>query len=275
LQVDFGQNADQTPLLRLVGMDKLPSAIQTTPSAQAELSATLYWRALPELETNYSVFLHLDAPNGQTLATVDELHPENIPTRNWPPGLYLRNPLHLKIPANIPPIRYEVNVGLYDHESGERLVVIPSEATTFNLGSIWLMPPQPRLPQTPLAHFGQHITLWQSDFPADDQALVLYWQTDQPLDQNYTVFVHLLDAGGNLLAQADGMPYAGLYPLTHWQPGQIITDSRPIASLLPNAADLNTIAIGLYDPITEERLPATDATGQALPNNSFVMPVTP
>jgi len=274
-QVDFGHNADQTPLLRLVGMDKLPSAIQVTPSAEAELTATLYWRALPELKTNYSVFLHLDAPNGQTLATVDELHPENIPTRNWPPGLYLRNLLHLKIPANIPPILYEVNVGLYDHESGERLVVIPSEATTFNLGSIWLMPPPPRLPQTPLAHFGQHITLWQSDFPSTDQALVLYWQTDQPLDQNYTVFVHLLDAGGNLLAQADGVPYAGLYPLTNWQPGQIITDSRPIASLLPNAADLDTIAIGLYDPITGERLPATDAMGQALPNNSFVMPVTP
>ncbi|MBI1879510.1 MAG: hypothetical protein HYR94_15040, partial [Chloroflexi bacterium] len=137
LQVDFGLDADQTPLMRLVGMDSLPSAFAAPTAGEAALVTTLYWRTLRELDANYSVFLHLDAPNGQTFATVDEVHPENIPTRNWPPGLYLRNPLHLKIPADIPPIRYDVNVGIYDRQSAQRLAILPGQASTFNLGSIW------------------------------------------------------------------------------------------------------------------------------------------
>jgi hypothetical protein len=63
--------------------------------------------------------------------------------------------------------------------------------------------------------------------------------------------------------------------LTHWQPGQIITDARQFASLLPHPADLAAIAIGIYNPATGERLAATNANNQPLPHNSFVMPVTP
>ncbi|HXV98911.1 MAG TPA: hypothetical protein VEC93_10865, partial [Anaerolineae bacterium] len=276
LQADFGRSAEQSPRLRLVGRDKLPPTVLVTPNETTNLTATLYWRALQELDTNYSVFLHLDAPNGQTFATVDEVHPENIPTRNWPPGLYLRNPLHLEIPANLPPIRYELNAGWYDRQNDERLVILPGNATSFNLGSIWLIPPQPALPQQPLAHFGPHITLWQSDYSSTDHhTLTLHWQTNQLIDQNYSIFIHLLDADGKLLAQADGAPYADLYPLTHWQPGQIITDSRQFASLLPHPADLAAIAIGIYNSTTGERLAATDANNQPLPHNSFIMPVTP
>jgi hypothetical protein len=277
LQVEFGLAADRTPLLRLVGANDLLQALPILNGDTNMVTAVLYWRSLRELDANYSVFLHLDAPNGQTFATADEVHPENIPTRNWPPGLYLRNPLYLEIPADLPPIRYEVNVGLYNRQSNERLAVLPAgEATTFTLGSIWLTPPQPALPSEPLAHFGPHITLWQILYPsADDQALVLSWQTGQPLDQNNTIFIHLLDSGGNLLAQADGAPYAGLYPLSNWQPGQIITDMRPLTSLLPNPADLAAVAVGVYNPVTGERLSATDAAGQPLPENSFVLRVKP
>lgn len=269
MQADFGTG--QTPLLRLVGADNLPPTVHISPGSEAELTATLYWRALQELDTNYSVFLHLDAPGGQTLATTDERHPENIPTRNWPPGLYLRNPLHLQIPPNLPPIRYDLNTGLYDPQTQQRLTILPGEATTYHLGSVWLIPPQPALPQTPLAHFGPAITLWQGDFSANPPTLTLYWQTDQALQQDDAIFVHLLDAQGNLLAQADGAPYEGLYPLSHWLPDQIITDARP----LPDTAGLSSIAVGIYSPVTGQRLPAADAAGQPLPDNRLLIPVNP
>jgi len=32
------------------------------------------------------------------------------------------------------------------------------------------------------------------------------------LDQDYTVFVHLLDSSGKLIAQADSQPRSGTYP---------------------------------------------------------------
>jgi hypothetical protein len=276
LRVDFGQPASAQPLLRLVGLDSLPSAIAIGAGNKAELNVTVYWRAMQELETNYSVFLHLDAPNGQTFATVDEAHPDNIPTRNWPPGLYLRNPLRLPIPANLPPIRYQATVGLYDRATNQRLVVLPGQDTVYQLGALWLTTPRPRLPDAPLARFGQHISLWQATYPAPPgDSLALLWETDTPLDQDYSIFVHLLDTQGNLLNQADGLPYGGLYPLPNWQPGQVVEDARSLTSLLPNPAALKTIAIGLYDPVTGERLPAVDAQGLALPNHSFVLPVAP
>jgi hypothetical protein len=64
-------------------------------------------------------------------------------------------------------------------------------------------------------------------------------------------------------------------PLTHWLSHQVIIDARPLDSLLENREKLAAFAIGIYDLTTGERLPATDVEGHVLPNNSFLIPVTP
>ncbi|MBN1219513.1 MAG: hypothetical protein JXM69_11330 [Anaerolineae bacterium] len=263
LQVNF---ADQ---MRLVGMDALPEVVRPGDT----LLVTVYWRALPDLDNNYSVFLHLDTLDGRSWATADEDSPEHIPTHNWPTTMYLRNRLALDVPVDLPPLRYDVNVGVYRRDTGERLEIWPDGATNFRLGSVWVESSTPDLPDTPVARFGPDITLWQTDF--SDGNLVLIWQAAQPLAQNYVIFVHLLDAEGKLLAQADGVPYAGLYPLPHWRPGQVITDTRSLAALLPDDGQFEAIAIGIYNPATGERLAAATATGNSLPNDSFILPVTP
>jgi hypothetical protein len=262
VQVDF---SDQ---MRLLGVDNLPPEI-TIP---AELTAVLYWRALQEIETNYAVFLHLDAPNGETMATTDERHPENIPTRNWPPGLYLRNPLRLDLPNDLPPIRYTLNAGLYNPETGQRLAMTGSNKTVYSLGHIWLTGPRPKLNTTPLVRFGADIQLWQADYDATAQNLTLYWQADVPVTENYSIFIHLLDSSGNVLAQADGVPYDGLYPPTHWRPQQIITDVRPLPPAPTNT--IANIAIGIYNLDTGERLSVIDVQGDNLPGNSFVLRIS-
>jgi hypothetical protein len=236
---------------------------------ETELEVVLYWRALRELETNYSVFLHLDGPNGQTFATIDEENPENIPTRNWPPGLYLRNPLCLKLPAGLPPVRYELTAGLYRRDTGERLVIQPDGGTNVHLGSLWLTNPQREaLPAVKMATFGPHLSLYQAKLTGN--TLTLLWQTDKRLDQNYTIFVHALDHENQLLSQADGVPYGGLYPLPDWRPGQPVEDIRSF-ELKPEAKQ---IAIGVYDPATGRRLPALGSDGRPLPNDSLIIPVS-
>ncbi len=260
VRADFGDH------LRLVGLDALPQSV----AVGGDLYPVLYWRAIRDLETNYAVFVHLDAPNGQTFATVDERHPENIPTRNWPPGLYLRHPLHLEIPADVPPIRYDVTVGVYDPVRNERLPLAGAEPTTvFAIGSLWLTEPPPALPAQPLAHFGPYLSLWQATVEGDTLSLV--WQTDRPLDPNLTIFVHLLDAEGNLLGQADGAPYAGLYPLANWLPGQPLADRRSLDLPADQKRRLNAIAIGIYETSTDQRLPAATPDGTPLPNHSFTL----
>ena len=265
LRVDFG---DQ---IRLVGVDHLPEAVQLPAEGEATMEAVLYWRAQQDLDANYSVFLHLDAPDGRTMATVDEVSPEDIPTRNWPPGLYLRNSLHLKIPATLPPIRYTLTTGVYRRDTGERLPILPDGETAFTLGSIWLEPPQPSLDvRQPVATFGEQIRLRQASM--HDNIVNLVWQTDHPPVENYSIFVHALDHEGQLITQADGVPYDGLYPLPQWQPGQLIQDRRPLD---PDGNQISRLAIGIYDPATGQRLSAVDSAGQPLPDNSVIITVKP
>lgn len=287
LQVDFGRSPagpeqqpdpQDTPLLRLVGRENFPATVQIDPNGETELAVTVYWRARRSLLTNYAVFLHLDLPDGRTVATADEAPPENIPTRNWPPGLYLRNPLELKIPAGLPPVRYQVNVGLYDRETGERLAVWPwaEEQTSYTLGYVWLVEAGPGPADvSPLVHFGPDIILVGAEIaPAGGDTLTLAWQAGRPVERDYSIFVHLLDVEGRLLGQADGVPYDGLYPLTHWRPGQVIQDTRSIPAAT-GAGRPAAIALGLYDPVTGERLPAVDSQGHSLPQDSFIIPVPP
>ncbi|MCB0166789.1 MAG: hypothetical protein KDI79_21360, partial [Anaerolineae bacterium] len=264
LHVDFG---DQ---IRLVGIDHLPEAVQLPAEGEAVITAVLYWRAQQDLDANYSVFLHLDAPDGRTMATVDEVSPEDIPTRNWPPGLYLRNPLHLKIPATLPPIRYTLTTGVYRRDTGERLPVVPDGGTTFTLGSLWLEPPPLALNvRQPVATFGEGIRLLQATMT--DNTVNLVWQADHPPAENYSIFVHALDAEGQLVTQSDGVPYDGLYPLPQWRPGQLIQDQR----ILDPNGKISQLAIGIYDPATGQRLPAVDGEGQPLTDNSVIITVTP
>jgi hypothetical protein len=121
----------------------------------------------------------------------------------------------------------------------------------------------------PVAGFGPHITLHRATLDAGE--LTLLWQTAEPITRNYSIFVHLLDEQGNLIEQADGVPFGGQYPLPNWLPGHLIKDSRQLDPSRQPA----TIAIGIYDPANGQRLPAVDADGRPFPDNSYLLAVSP
>ena len=93
--------------------------------------------------------------------------------------------------------------------------------------------------------------------PGQPIALTLNWQSIRPVDYDYHVFVHLLDEQGNKLAQRDGQPVQWMRPTSTWQTGDEISDHYGI--LLPETLTLGkyTIAVGLYDPVTGQRLPVS------------------
>jgi 4-amino-4-deoxy-L-arabinose transferase-like glycosyltransferase len=84
--------------------------------------------------------------------------------------------------------------------------------------------------------------------------LNLYWQVRQPLDRDYSLFVHVLDAQGQTVAQRDSVIRQGDYPTSRWQPGEIVLDTPdlPLPALPPGRYSLK---IGLYDLETFARLP--------------------
>ena len=77
-------------------------------------------------------------------------------------------------------------------------------------------------------------------------ALLATWHTNQPLPENYQLFVHLYDQAGNLLLQQDQSPAQGRAPTTTWQPGQLITDRHLLR--LPDELPAGTyfIHFGMY-----------------------------
>lgn len=91
--------------------------------------------------------------------------------------------------------------------------------------------------------------------PGGELLLALRWESLRPMEHDYQVFVHLLNANDEKLAQRDGQPVQWLRPTSTWQPGEKIIDRYGL--LLPE--DLPTgsyaIAVGLYDPVSGQRLP--------------------
>jgi 4-amino-4-deoxy-L-arabinose transferase-like glycosyltransferase len=107
----------------------------------------------------------------------------------------------------------------------------------------------PEYPMTP-ANFGGVLTLLGYDL--EPEGITLYWRAEAEMAHDYTTFVHLLDADGNLLAQADGQPQDGWYPTSVWQVGEEVADGKRM--VWPEERPY-TIVVGAYLLETGERLP--------------------
>ena len=85
-------------------------------------------------------------------------------------------------------------------------------------------------------------------------AMTLYWNSDAPAENYWSVFVHVVAPDGSLTAQHDKIPYDGLYPPDRWWPGQIIDDFYLIQIPPEAPAGDFRLAVGMYDWQTGERL---------------------
>jgi hypothetical protein len=82
----------------------------------------------------------------------------------------------------------------------------------------------------------------------------LEWSATAPVDEDYTVFVHLVGSDGALVTQHDSMPVLNTRPTTSWEPGDLVSDRHWLA-LPPNSpAGDYTIIVGLYKLETLQRL---------------------
>lgn len=93
--------------------------------------------------------------------------------------------------------------------------------------------------------------------PGEPLPLTLWWRAQEPLPENWTVFVHLLGAGDAPLGQDDREPGQASYRTSEWLGGEVIVDQhRP--RLDPAAADEVRVCLGWYDVATGRRLTTSD-----------------
>lgn len=101
-------------------------------------------------------------------------------------------------------------------------------------------------------------------------AMTLVWQAMGAAPQDYSLFVHLVDSQGAMVAQTDGYAVEGTRPTTSWKTGEILIDRRRI--MLPPALPVGDyrLVIGWYDWRTNQRLPSiTGAEQITLPTQSI------
>ncbi|MCS6802296.1 MAG: glycosyltransferase family 39 protein [Chloroflexota bacterium] len=111
--------------------------------------------------------------------------------------------------------------------------------------------------------FGDSIRLLAAEVPpgpyrhADRVPVRLTWQALQPMDRNYSVFVHLFARDNRKVGWYDTYPGLGLRPTRDWIVGEVYQDVIPVyIEYLTEGPVLLRVETGVYDFTTGERLPA-------------------
>lgn len=216
-----------------------------------------------EAENHPNAGIILDAPNQWEVFTY--YHHDGAPVYPIPTG----RPLPDKIGAELTEIaaRHDRLYAIFWGEAQrdpERLVERWLDEHAFKATDEWIgdvrfvtyaVPAEPAVEMATAVHlpFGSAITLkgytLVSDklAPGDIVQITLFWETAVSLQTRYKVFLHLVDANGQLVAQRDSEPGGGLNLTTRWPPGETIIDNHGI--LIPSDLPPGSyqIRIGLYD----------------------------
>ncbi len=103
---------------------------------------------------------------------------------------------------------------------------------------------------------------------AGNLQITTLWQITEPPTFNTTIFVHVLDAQGQLIAQKDGFVFGGTYPMGEWKRRTVLQDIRTI----PFLDDSFSVHVGLYDWVVGERLTAVFKNNSSFPEDSYLLP---
>ncbi len=248
---------------------------------------TLYWHAADQVDVPLTVFVQL-APNDpeQQVASIDDyLGGSHYPSDVWQAGETIRQAHRLQLPDDMPaPGVYWFTIGLYEASDRARLAVVADGAVVpdriVRLGPLRVLSRSIQQPAEKVAfRFGSAVRLNGYDVNlvsapeslSESVTVTLHWEAMAALDQDLAVFIHLLDADGNLVAQHDGPPRQGDFPTWAWEEGDRIPDSHTL--LLPADLERGTyrLVVGVYSRQDGTRLPVFDEANQRVPGDAVVL----
>lgn len=252
-------------------------AVQPTATTHDNIvTVAAQWQVIAPADKNYSVSVLLLTSKGEVLARRETYPGLGLrPTRSLAPGQTFTDlyPLTLTA-APAEPLVARAVVSLFDFDSDTRagfpaLDAAGNEVTPV-VGQLKLVPspwPQYQPQQETSVTFGNAIQLTGYDLTPANQ-LTLYWRSLAPVDADLTLFVHLLDEAGNIIAQADAPPTNGVYPTRWWSPGELIADRRE----LPAAPGVVSLRLGLYNAFNGQRLPVSESS-LPVQDNGVIIPL--
>jgi hypothetical protein len=239
-----------------------------------EVRVDLYWEGLREMEADYRIFLDLVNGVYHVWGKQDgRPYWDGYPTNRWPKGLVLKDVREIKVWPGTPPGSYQVAVSVYDPASGRWLppagggdvVIGPIELSRREPSAVEALDIEHRLSvnlDSRIRLLGYNVTgVFR---PGNEVHLTLFWQALKAMDEDYTVFTHIVNPQGHIWGQKDNPPVDGFYPTTTWEVGEIVRDQYevPISPEAPSGKYY--VVAGMYLSESGQRLSVTDEGGKVV-----------
>ena len=250
-------NATPAPDVSLLGFD-LPG---DTLILNEDNQLALWWQAQADVARDYVVSLQLfDAVGEEATYWLGRPVLSGYPTTRWQAGEVVRDLWQLNLPPEMPPGEYALSLTLFDATS-------QAEVGQVTLGRVAVVERRQQFDLPAMQHevnvdFQDGVKLLGYDLFAEPITgggrlhVNLYWQAQAKIGHAYTVFVHLLGPDGTVTAQHDGIPAGGTIPTLDWVEAEIVSDRHLIEFPTLPAGEYGLV-VGMYDPATGERLPAS------------------
>jgi hypothetical protein len=256
-------NVDFGGALFLGGYDLAP--LQLSPGGRARI--TLHWTPVGSLNRDYTTFVHLINADGVVVAASDHRPgAAYYPTTLWRPGVTVLDAHDLDLAPDLGRAPYAILVGVYSATSGAGLAHLGQPTT---VGLAGASRPADALPPGQYhrsdAVLGGQLALRGYEVTAGGGTVTvrMYWQAVRVPDSDFTVFVHLLDARGGIVAQLDRRPLGGTLPTTSWPAGYLVADDWRVD--VPSGVGTGRYAVlaGAYGAAGDLPLPVVDGRGEA------------
>jgi len=258
-------------LIRLIGAEVSPNTVHPGESVEV----ILYWEPLKSIPWDLTLFIHL-LGRGMEQAGGLDTYPGwgTYPTRLWQPGQVIKDRYLVPVrPDAAAPTRLLVDIGFYYEPTHMSLDKVDEQGRKISsiVGEVRLVPAEPPEYLSQYAvdfELGGRVALRGYDLPRRTVragqviTVTLYWQGLAPMEEDYTAFVHLVDAEEHLVAQHDKQPLDGDWPTSAWQPGETVPDTYTLKIPAQTAAGSYQLRVGLYLLRNGRRLPVSGPPGR-------------
>ncbi len=207
---------------------------------------------------NWSLFIHLENADGLIVAQRD-IYPGQgqLPTSQMNTELLWYNHLAIRVPDYAyAPQTLRVYLGVYDLQTGQRMIAQGSGATSDNrvyLGTVNLLARQQSnvptaIPNAMSINFGGEAELVGYDvsrlvtYPAKQIKVTFYWRALGTMTTDYHVFAQVLQPNtSNVFGSHDAQ-----LATTTWKVGEIIKDEHTISLATDTAPGTWQLQVGMY-----------------------------
>jgi len=259
--------------------DSLPPPEVTKMSPGDEMLVRLAFHAKKPPTDDWSLFIHLVDWSGLTVAQVDTMPGGGLrPTSDWPRYGVLLEDYLLTIPRTAyTPNRAHLQVGFYNHRTGERLP-LEEGSSSYSFGAIAIPSSEDEVDVPIPIHvqFADNVVLaayrFSSRHPVrgEEMTVTLYWTASGPVAESYTIFAHLLTTSFKMHGGADLDPRP---PTEEWVAGETVETVHTFTVPADAPAGRYQIEIGLYTLPDFRRLRVLDRINPAEEDRILIEPL--